>query len=406
MSEQATASPARRRYRAVLDAAAVLALTAVLLWASITEDADPKGPPVRPDAGAAGYALVVIACLALLWRRRRPLTVFWVSLGAVVLYTALGYEDGASLIAPMVALYHVTANGPARRGVLLGAAALVCLLVPDMLFGPFGTTGGSVTVLPFEVVATSFLGLAVANRRAYVAEIRDRAERAERTREEEARRRVDAERLSIARELHDVVAHTISVVNIQARVAEHVIHDPPEEGARALAAIKDASAEALREMRSMLGLLRQAGEAAPTQPPAGLDHLEVLVTAADRAGLHVEVTRDGEPRRLPPTVDLAAYRIVQESLTNALRYAGPAHACVLLAYRPDALEVEITDDGHGGVTDRRPAVGDGNSTDGHQGYGIMGMRERARAVGGELSAGPRASGGFRVHARLPTGASA
>jgi signal transduction histidine kinase len=399
MTPAGTTTLRLRRYRGPLDVVRVMALTVALLWGSVREaDTLSNGRPDLPHPGAASYALVTIACLVLIWRRRWPLAVFCVSLGAVLLYTGFGYADGASLIAPMIALYEVTATGTTRRSVLLSSVTVVCLLAVDILFGPFGLFGGSVTVIPFEVVATMFLGLAVANRRAYVAEIHDRAERAERTREEEARRRVDAERLRIARELHDVVAHSISVINVQARVASHVIPDPPEAAAQALTAIKDASAEALRELRTMLGLLRQADESAPTEPPPGLDHLEMLVSAADRADLSVKLTLAGEPCRLPPIVDLAAYRIVQESLTNAMRYAGSAQASVSISYTPDAVVIEVEDDGRGAIT--------GNVSDPeHQGYGIMGMRERARAVGGDLDAGPLAAGGFRVHARLPMGGS-
>jgi signal transduction histidine kinase len=203
---------------------------------------------------------------------------------------------------------------------------------------------------------------------------------------------VDAERLRIARELHDVVAHTISVINVQARVAAQVIPDPPEAGAQALAAIKDASVHALREVRNILGVLRQPDS--PAESPGGLDRLDALVSATTRAGLPVTVTRTGDPYGLPATVDLAAYRIVQESLTNALRHAGKARATVRVAYRPAEMTIEVVDDGRG--------IGDGEGPHG-LGFGIAGMRERATAVGGTLDAGPRGGGGFRVRASLPVG---
>jgi signal transduction histidine kinase len=384
----------------VLDTVGVLTLTVTLLWGSVREaDSLRNGHPLLRHPGAPGYGLVLVACLVLLGCRRWPAPVFIASLAAVVLYTGLGYVDGAVLIAPMIALYHAAASGTGRRALVLGSVALSTLLPVDMAAEPFGLLGGSVTVLPFMVVASTFLGLAVANRRAYVAEIQDRAERAERSKEAEARRRVDAERLRIARELHDVVAHTISVINIQARVATQVILDPPQAGAEALAAIKDASAEALHELRTMLSLLRQADEAPPTDPPGGLDQLEILISAATRAGLAVDLSVSGRRHRLPPTVDLAAYRIVQESLTNVLRHAGPARARISIDYGCDGVVVRVDDDGWGVAV--RPSTESSSTTQERIGYGILGMRERAQAVGGTIEAGPGPVGGFQVRATLP-----
>ncbi|MGH9077847.1 MAG: sensor histidine kinase, partial [Acidimicrobiales bacterium] len=174
-------------------------------------------------------------------------------------------------------------------------------------------------MFPFVAAAVVFAGVAVANRRAYVASVEERARLAEQTREEEGRRRVDAERLRIARELHDVVAHSIATINVQAGVAAHVIDDRPDQAKDALVAIKAASKEALRELRGILGVLRSAEEPAVTSPAPGLAQVGVLVDAANRAGLATAVVTTGTPRPLPATVDLAAYRIVQESLTNALR---------------------------------------------------------------------------------------
>jgi signal transduction histidine kinase len=293
----------------------------------------------------------------------------------------------------MVGLYTVTVMGTTRRALVASAVTLVALMAANAIGDPFGAFEGSSTVLPFEVASVLLFGLAVANRRVYAEAMRERFERAERTREEEARRRVDAERLRIARELHDVVAHTISVINVQARVAAQVIPDPPEEGAQALAAIKEASVQALREVRNILGLLRQ-NEAGGVESPGGLDRLDALVSATTKAGLPVTVTMAGEPYTLPPTVDLAAYRIVQESLTNALRHAGQAQATVHVSYLPGGMTIEVVDDGCGTGT------GAGQGPHG-LGYGIAGMRERAASVGGTVEAGPRDGGGFGVRASLP-----
>ena len=223
------------------------------------------------------------------------------------------------------------------------AVATLAVLMPASIavnnpFGRFG--GGGFDLLPGMVAAALFAGIAVANRRAYVASIRDRAE-------QDARRRVDEERLRIARELHDVVAHTMATINVQAGVAAHVLSSRPEAAAESLQAIKAASKEGLRELRAILNVLRQADDADPTQPAPGTAQLEALIAGARRAGLETTFTVTGEPVPLPAAVDLAAYRIVQESLTNAIRHAGPATAAVSLGYHHDELRIDVTDTGRG-----------------------------------------------------------
>jgi signal transduction histidine kinase len=222
---------------------------------------------------------------------------------------------------------------------------------------------------------------------AYVASIKDRAE-------QDAQRRIDEERLRIARELHDVVAHTMATINVQAGVAVHVLPTRPEAAADALQAIKTASKEGLRELRAILNVLRQADDADPTQPAPGTAQLDALIAGACRAGLETRLTVTGEPVPLPAAVDLAAYRIVQESLTNAIRHAGPATAEVSLCYGEGELRISVADTGRG------PAPGNGGSP-GSGGHGLAGMRERAATVGGTLETGPRPGGGYRVAARLP-----
>jgi signal transduction histidine kinase len=222
--------------------------------------------------------------------------------------------------------------------------------------------------------------------------------------EQDARRRVDEERLRIARELHDVVAHTMATINVQAGVAAHVLSTRPETVAESLQAIKAASKEGLRELRAILNVLRQADDADPTQPVPGTAQLGTLITGACRAGLDTTLTVTGEPVPLPAAVDLAAYRIVQESLTNAIRHAGPATAAVSLGYHHDELRVEITDTGRGPAPGHNGSDSNGsdsNGSDGNGGHGLAGMRERAATVGGSLETGPGPAGGFRVAARLP-----
>ncbi|HET9558335.1 MAG TPA: sensor histidine kinase, partial [Actinomycetota bacterium] len=211
----------------------------------------------------------------------------------------------------------------------------------------------------------------------------------------EARRRVTEERLRIARELHDVVSHTIGLISVQAGVAAHLLHRRPDKAADSLAAIRQASDEALGELHAMLGVLRQGdgGGRAPLAPAPGLAELDALIAQAAGAGIEVKVAVEGEPRRLPSAVDLACYRVVQESLTNVVRHAGASQAEVTVTHHDDRVVVEVLDDG---------AAPSGNGAVG-SGQGIPGMRERARALGGSLEAGPRPGGGFRVQASLPVG---
>ncbi len=326
-----------------------------------------------------------MACLVLAWRRRWPVAVLGVSVAAATVYTLLGYVNGAVLVAPMAALYAVAAVSGVRRAAAYGLGTLAVLGLASIAVNPLGPFGGGVVILPFMVAVVVVAGIAVANRRAYVESIRARAE-------QDARRRIDEERLRIARELHDVVAHTMATINVQAGVAVHVLPTRPEAAAEALQAIKAASKEGLRELRAILNVLRQADDADPTQPAPGTAQLETLVDGARRAGLETTLSVTGTPIPLPATVDLAAYRIVQESLTNAIRHAGPAQAAVSLCYGDDELRIDVADTGRGKLAS---VVSEG------AGHGLAGMRERAAAVGGSVETGPSPAGGYRVAARLP-----
>jgi signal transduction histidine kinase len=373
-----------RRSRRAFDITLAVVLAAITVAGSAGE-AHPSQASDKPPAGvslatpAAAYVLVAVSALALIWRRRRPVLVLGISLGAALLYICLGYMGGAVVLNPMFALYAVAVSVPTATAIALSLVTMVSLMAATAAFGPFGTGGGFV-LIPGEVAAALFLGLWVASRRAYA--LREA---------EEARRAVDAERLRIARELHDVVAHTMATINVQAGVAAHVIDRQPDQAAQALEAIRKASKEGLRELRGILNVLRQADEFDERSPAPRLAQLDALVENATRAGLPTSVTVHGQARTLAPTVDLTAYRIVQESLTNALRYAGPTTARVALSYTDEELAVEVLDGGRGRA-DGAPQ-GDG--------HGIAGMRERAEAMGGTLIAGPRPEGGFCVQARLP-----
>jgi signal transduction histidine kinase len=341
-------------------------------------------------------------------RRRWPLAVLGFTVAAATAYSVMGYVYGAILLAPTVALYTAVSFGGIRRALLLGAGSTAVLMAAGG-FGPYHTLGGPTTVVPFEMAASVCLGLAMANRRAYIEEIRDRADRAERTREEEARRRVDVERLRIARELHDVVAHTMATINVQASAAAHLLPDAPPPVADALGAIRTASKDGLRELRTILNVLRAADEPDPTAPQPGLAQLDALAATVRRAGLPTTVRWAGAPTGslagtlpdLPPAVDLTGYRIVQESLTNTLRHAGPATATVEVAIQDGHLAIAVTDTGRGLPGDAGQPGSPAGSGGGNGGHGLAGMRERAVSVGGTLEAGPATGGGFRVAARLP-----
>lgn len=386
--------------RSVLDGLGVTTAIALVVGGSIGESY-PTNPADQLPPGASPppwplYLLVGAAGIALVWRRRWPIGVWAFTVVTVSLYSVLGGVYGAALIAPTIALYSAVSLGRTRRAVVLGTVSVVVLMAVGGVLGPFPPLGGPVTVVPFEMLGAVGLGLAASNRRAYIAEIQDRAERAERSRDEEARRRVDTERLRIARELHDIVAHTMATINVQAAAAAHVLVDPPPEAAEAIAAIRSASKEGLRELRTILNVLRQADDRDTAQPTPGLGQLDLLVGTVRRAGLATEVRVTGELPVLPPAVDTAAYRIIQESLTNALRHAGPAIATVELEVRDGRVLLRVGDTGIG------PQRRSGAAPTGH---GLIGMRERAASIGGTLEAGPGPSGGFEVRATLPVDAS-
>jgi signal transduction histidine kinase len=374
------------------DVVLAVCVTAILVIGSYSEGHPQQvsdqtqfdGRPV-PHPTAA-LLLVAVACLALAWRRRRPVTVLVVSTGATVVYSLLGYVNGSVLLAPVLALYAVATLVSVRRAVAATVATLILLMAATAANNPLGhITGGGFDLIPGLVAVAFFAGIAVAGRRAYAASVRDRDE-------QDARRRVDEERLRIARELHDVVAHTMATINVQAGVAAHVLSTRPEVAAESLQAIKAASKDGLRELRAILNVLRQADDADPTKPVPRTAQLDGLIAGACQAGLPTTLTVTGTPVPLPAAVDLAVYRIIQESLTNAIRHAGPASAAVSLSYHDGELRVEITDTGRG-----QPAGTAGHS----DGHGLAGMRERAAAVGGTVETGPAPGAGFQVTARLP-----
>jgi signal transduction histidine kinase len=344
--------------------------------------------PGSPEAWAA-YLLVLAHTLPIAVRRRWPLAVLAWGLATGVAFAALGLNLVSLTFAVLVYLYTVAAHRP-RVASLAGLAATEALLVLVWLARPRALGDGGTLVLDGLIMAAGWwLGDGTRRRQEAVAAARQRAAELEEAREELARRAVTEERLRIARELHDVVAHSMSIIAVQSGVGVHVLDSQPEEARKALAAVEATSRQALVEMRRLLGVLREEAEPRGSLAPApGLAEVEALAAEVARAGVRVEVHIEGTPCELPAGLDLSAYRIVQEALTNVVRHAGPATARVAVRYGPGQVAVEVVDDGRGGDP-------------GGQGHGIAGMRERAALYGGTLEAGPLPGGGFRVAASLP-----
>ncbi|MFD3499220.1 sensor histidine kinase [Streptomyces sp. NPDC058676] len=343
-----------------------------------------------------GWFLALVGWLVLGFRYTASVTVGAVSLVAAVAYYQITDVDGPSpMIVFMVALYTV-----ARVGRLTAVVTLAVVVMLVVTYGEFIAVGDerkvdnmAIALLSGWFLSVIAFGHAMRVRQAYQAEAEARALAAERERDVRARQSATEERLRIARELHDVLGHNISLINVQAAAALHRSAKRPGQTAELIAGlefVRDTSKDALRELRATLGVLRQVDEVAPVAPAAGLERLGELTDRACATGLKLTVETTGEPSVLPPQISLAAYRIVQESLTNITRHAEAAHARIGVHYGPGELRVHIEDDGRG--------AGEG----GH-GSGITGMAERARALGGELTA--RDTGdGFRVAARLPLSA--
>lgn len=413
-------APHRTRNDAFL---AVGVAVLAVIFALLIDDGRPLGPP--------GWALLAGAHVPLVWRRSRPLLVLLAVAACVTPHHALDYNHAVPIPATLLALYTVAATGTVRRSLLTA----VVVLGPTLIINSFTNPDGALELLRISgwIIAVLFFGVDARFYRQYVASIVERAERAERTREEEARRRVVEERLRIARDLHDLIAHSITLIGVQTSVAAHVLTaDPDRLDRKAVAQALDDIAETCRtargELRTTLEVLRAnemsvsvggerewvaepgSGLGSPDGrgPLPGLDGLGALAEAARVAGAKVELSvyADG----VPPSVGAAAYRIVQEALTNAVRHGGRDDLTVRVGLRAaeGTLRVTVTDDGagqgtgHGVSSAVRNGVGHGQgAVGGAPGFGLVGMRERARSVGGTLDAGPGPTVGFEVTAELP-----
>ncbi|MEU6988427.1 sensor histidine kinase [Streptomyces sp. NPDC046324] len=349
----------------------------------------------------AAWSLIAVGCGALCFRRRAPVVVAAVTLLACAVYYPLSAQDGPLMITFALALYTTAAEGRFVAAVALASVTLLAVGLGEIRQdeGHRQIDDTSLAMLAGWLISLVAVGRAQRTRLAYLHEVEQRAHAAEREQEARALQSATAERLRIARELHDVLGHSISLINVQSGAVLHRLSKKPEPqvalaaAEEALEAVKATSKDALRELRATLGVLRQADEAAPTGPTSGLALLGDLVERARGTGLDVRTEQTGAPVPLAPPVDLAAYRIVQESLTNVTRHSGARTATVALDWRADELRLRIEDDGEG-APEERPL-----------GSGIRGMAERARAFGGELTAHSTTEG-FRVDARLPIDAPA
>ena len=392
----------RRANPLVVDSVfAALVMVAGLVSLTVEPTAD---HPTPTDALAVGLVVVGFGVIAL--RRRWPVAVLVVVTVAAIAYLVRDYPDNGLPVIALIALYTVASLRP--RPVWVGAVSVyLALLLISVITHPEelspGDFAGNVAIFGIAAV----FGDSVRVRRAYTAALEARAADLERNQQVEARRAVAEERLRIARELHDVVAHAMSVVAVQSGVGAHVIDTDPAEAKRILQNVKFTSREALDEMRRLLGVLRQneSDDAPPPGPPPagtspvlapapGLAGVASLAQGVREAGVPVEVTVTGSPADVPPGVDLCAFRIVQEALTNVIKHAGPARAEVDVHHLPGSVTVVVSDDGRGAAADGVPGHPGG-------GLGLLGMRERVAVFGGELTTGPRVGGGFRVAATLP-----
>jgi signal transduction histidine kinase len=354
----------------------------------------PEGVPVPfvsvPVAAPtwAAFALVALVSLPLAWRRRYPLAVLASTVLFAGLYDLLHQPPVLVTIAPLVALYTVGTLVNRRTLITHALSTAAFTLAVSIPFQPSGRMFAEAVRLVAMIAFAAALGDATRNRRAYVAEVEQRALEAERSREEEARQRVEEERLRIARELHDVTAHSLSIIAVQAGAAEKVVDRDPAAAKRALETIRATSKASLDELRAMLGVLRGNEDGAPLAPAGSVTRLGELAAAVEQAGVHVELNV-GDLGDVPAYAEVSVYRIVQEALTNVVRHARASVAQVSLAREGDALVLEIADDGAGA------------SAGFSEGHGIAGMRERIAALGGEFSAGPRDEGGYLVRAAIP-----
>jgi signal transduction histidine kinase len=346
----------------------------------------------RPDGAAVDALAVLVAVVgsaAVTVRRRFPIIALLVSVVAAQVYLLRYTTNGVVFAGSLIILYTIAEQSGRRRSLLFAVLGVAALAGAHALVKPQpGLSGGNLAMAALGLLAVA-AGAAARNRHDYLAEVEARARRAEADREVAAAQRVTDERLRIARDLHDSIGHQLALINVQAGVAAHVLDSRTDQARDAIGHIRTASRVALDELRDTIGLLRQGEERLPTEPTVGLAGLPRLAASFDRAGLTVAHRVDGPPRPVSAPVDLTAYRVVQEALTNVCKHAGPTTVDVVVCYGDELLRVAV----HNAPTGQ-PVRATG-------GHGLVGMRERVTALAGRLDAGPAPDGGFLVTAELP-----
>jgi signal transduction histidine kinase len=376
-----------------LIAAALTAIALVGLFTRLHVDLpEGGGDAMRHTVDTLGIALLLLQTATLIWRRKAPVLVLAVITASLFVYSMVGYFRSFASFGFLIALYTVAAHRDRRISIPAGlACGVVVLLI--LALGHEEIEPDTVIVECLIVGAAWFIGDGYRIRRGQYVQLEERAQRLELAGEELARHAVAEERRVIARELHDVVAHNVSVIVAEAGAAQRISDSHPGEALATLGPIEHTGREALIEMRRLTGFLRTESELPSRAPQPGLHDLDALVDHAGHAGLPIRLTIEGSPRPVSPGLDLSAYRIVQEALTNALKHAGPAHVDVVVRYESNRLLLIVDDDGVGpsrrGSDTTRPK------------YGHLGMRERVALFGGRLQVGGRPGGGFRVVASLP-----
>lgn len=347
-----------------------------------------------PDGWA--YVLVAGQTLPIAFRRVRPVAVLGVVVAAFVLDRMLDYPSSTAAVGVAFAFHSLGSQLPRKRSLQIGLPVIAVLVAFTAMGARYveSVSVGTVIILLIATLVPLLLGREVNERRRYLTELEERAVRLEHDREQQARRAVREERTRIARELHDVVAHEMTVMTVQAAAARRVISKDPDQASEALTAIESAGHDALAEMRRLLGLLRHEDGEGDLLPQPGLGRLSGLMEQMEESGLPTSLVIEGDATVLPAGIDLSAYRIIQESLTNSLKHGGPhTKAAVRVVYEPDQIFVEVEDDGRGSAADP--------GTNGGAGHGLVGMRERIAMLDGSLTAGPRPGGGFMVRATIP-----
>jgi signal transduction histidine kinase len=409
MNVGVSATAGLRRHQAVADAL-VPALLAMLFLVVplVVRLAVADGLPVPEgrrsvDLALTGpdVALTLVSALALTARRHRPLLVLVATAAATAVAIAGGWQVNLAQLAVAVALFNYGLRRPRTATIVAGALAAVTLGSLSVLMVVVGEAGWGQQDVVLWLCTAAAVAIAVQSRRATIEALEDRARRAEESREETARRRVVEDRVRIARELHDVIAHHVAVISVQAGVAEHVVDKDPVAARQALGTVRSSAKTVLAELQSVLGVLRQDETALPTAPAPGLLRLDDLVASFGAMGARVHVDTPLPLPQLPPVADVAAYRTVQEALTNVHKHAAGAATTISISPRVGALEIEVRNERPPAPIDPVDGPDAGGADWAGSGLGLVGMEERVAAAGGVLHTGPTADGGFRVTASLP-----